>query len=177
MGEHRFKEIWECPPEKARRWCRAIQSATVKVLYDRPPLVSALGQAPLMLLPLRYRAMASFHSGGCPLKGLGALDGPRLPLLKHLGGPLRGDGLRVQRGRPPLQSLPKLGFPARATGVSHVMFPRDERQQAHVDPLPPRGREVEGLPIPLDTLPPEVHQSSQGRDLLADCGHGLATGR
>ena len=32
-------------------------------------------------------------------------------------------------------------------------------------PLPPLGREDEWLQIPLDTLPPDVHQRGQGRSL------------
>ena len=81
------------------------------------------------------------------------------------------------RVRHHLHGLSKFGFPTRATRVGHMMFPIDEREQALVHPLPPRGREAEWLHIPLDALPPHVHQRGEGRDLLADLGHGLEPGR
>ena len=57
------------------------------------------------------------------------------------------------------------------------MGPIDPRGEAGVHPLLPRGREEEGLQVLVDPLPPEVYQRCQSRDLGADFGHGLVTGR
>ena len=45
MGDNRCKEGWERPPEKTRRWRRAIRSATIEVMQDGPHLGAPLGQS------------------------------------------------------------------------------------------------------------------------------------
>jgi hypothetical protein len=83
----------------------------------------------------------------------------------------------VKRHLHRLQGLANLGFPAGATSLGGLVFPIDEREQALVHPPLPPGREDEWLQILTDALPPEVYQGGEGRDLLADLGHGVVTGR
>ncbi len=60
MGQNRFKELWKRPSEKTRRRRRAIRSATIEVMQDRPYFVSPLRQATMIVLHLRQIAVASF---------------------------------------------------------------------------------------------------------------------
>src|SRR5438128_2504447 len=80
----------------------------------------------------------------------------------------------VKRHLNRLQGMENLGFPTGATGVGSLVFPIDEREQALVHPVPPHGRKAACSQIRRDTLPPKLHQSRQGRELLTDLGHGVA---
>ena len=106
MSEHRFKEIRERPPEKARRWRRAIQSATIKVVQDRPHLVSTPRQAPLVMVHLGQIPVAPFHGRGGPLKDLRPLQSPCVPLRQSVGGEPPG----VTLHRVPVEVLERDGL-------------------------------------------------------------------
>ena len=177
MGQNRFKEIRKRPSEKTRRRRRAIRSATIEVLQDRPYFVSPLGQATVIVLHLRQRAVASFDGRRGALKGSHALAGPCLPLLKGLAGKPLGEHVGVKRRLARLQRLTQLGFPAGTACVRHVVGPRDVWEEVLPGLHPPGCRQARVLHILLNTCPPEVHQGRHGRQWLADLAPGTLTGQ
>jgi hypothetical protein len=147
------------------------------MMQDRPHLVPLLGEAPLIVMHLRQQAVAAFNRRGGALKGFDPVGRPCLPLRKDVRGqPLRDGGLLKRRPHR-FQGLWSLGFPSAAPRTRHLGGPIDHREEARVHPLLPLGREEEGLQVLVAPLPPEVHQRGQSRDLCADLGHGLVTGR
>src|SRR5215470_6281528 len=110
VGQNRFKELRQCPPEKARRWRRAIRSATIEVMQDSPNFVSPLGQATMIVMPLRQIAIAPFDSRRGTLKSVDSVGRPLPPSRPYLGGlPLRASVL-VKLGADDLQCLYYLGL-------------------------------------------------------------------
>lgn len=87
-----------------------------------------------------------------------------------------GDRMVAKGDMSSLQCLPHLGFPSGAARVSHLMLPRDKRQQGLPGPPPPHGGEGRLVPIKPDPFPPEVHEGREGRQLLSDLLHGALTG-
>jgi hypothetical protein len=66
-------------------------------MQHRPHLIATLGQAPMVVMHLRQRAVAPFDCRGGALKRLGLLSRPPLPLRQHLWRELRGDRVAVKR--------------------------------------------------------------------------------
>ena len=62
VGYNGCKQIRQCPPKKSRGWCCAVSRSTIEVMQYRPSLVPVLGQAPLMMRPLREGTVAALHS-------------------------------------------------------------------------------------------------------------------
>jgi hypothetical protein len=86
MGQHRFKEIGKRPPEKPRGRRRAIRSATIEVMQDAPHLIALFGQAPLIVMHLRQKAVASFDGRRGALKGFDSVGRPCVPFRKDARG-------------------------------------------------------------------------------------------
>ena len=70
LWEHALKEIRAPPPEKPRRRRRPIWGAVIEMVQHRPHRRATLGQAALLLLPRRHRAVATFNRRGSPREGL-----------------------------------------------------------------------------------------------------------
>jgi hypothetical protein len=156
MCEHRFKEVREFPPEKPRGRCCIIRRATIEVRQDGPHLVALLGQASMMVMHLRQKAVASFDRRRGALQGFDSVACPGVPLLQDVGSqPLR-DGVP---GTGRLHCLPcgvQSRWTSATTGAPPLVIPIGHGQEALVHPLLPSGRSAEGRPIPGDPL----HQTS-----------------
>jgi hypothetical protein len=87
----------------------------------------------------------------------------------------QGDGMLVKRGFSGLPGLPQLGLPARAARLTHLVLPIDPWQGDLSSPLPPWRGDGRRLSILPDTFPPEIHQCSQGGQLLTDLVPGVVT--
>ena len=128
-------------------------------------------------MQLRQQAVAPFHSRGGALQGFDPVGRPCLPFRQDVGGqPLR-DGVLRKRHPYHFQGLLDLGFPSAAPRARHLGGPIDRGKEILVHPLLPPRRKAERLQVLVDTLPPEVDQCGQRRDLGADFGHGRVTGR
>ena len=176
VGYNCLKEIRKRPLEKTRRWRRAIRSATIEVRQDGPHLGSPLGQSTMIVRHLRQRAGAPCDRRRGTLQGVDPVGRPRVPIRKDLWSESLGDGMLGNRGSHRFPCRLPLGLASATTGASHLVVPIDHGQEALVHPLPPPRRPDEPCPILMDALPPEIHEGSQGRPLLAARGHGVGTG-
>ena len=163
MREHGCKEIRKRPPEKARRGRRAIRRATIEVMQDGPHLGAPLGQATMMVVHLRPRAVASFDRRRGPLQGVDPVGRPRMPSRKDCGSQSLGEGMLGTCGSHGFPCRRHLGCASTTTGASSLAVPRDHGQEALVDPLQPPARQDTWLQILAHTLPPEIDEGSQGR--------------
>ena len=128
-------------------------------------------------MELRQNTVAAFDSRGGTLKGFDPVGRPCLPLRKDAGGqPLR-DGVPVKGSLRFFPCCLQAGFASGATRTSSLVGPIDHGEKTLLHPLPPPGREEEGLQVLVDPLLPEIHEGCQGRHLLADLGHGVMPGR
>ena len=168
MGDNCLKEIRKRPPEKTRRWRRAIRSATIEVMQHRPHLGAPLGQSTMMMMHWRQRAVAPFDRRRGTLKGAHPVGSPCLPLFEGLGRKALGERMMAKGNLPSLQCLPYFGFPAGTARVGHLVLPIDKREQELFSPLPPHGGDGRVCQITSDPFPPEVHQGRQA-------GNGLRT--
>ena len=173
MRYHRFTELRACPPEKSRGRRCAIRRATIDVLQDRPPLGTLCGQAPLIVMQLRARAVTACNGRGGTLQGFAPVGCPCLPRCKALRGKPRRDGVRLKGRTHCGHCLLALRFPSAAPGARALGSPRAPGEEARVPPLLPSGREEEGLPVRMDSWPPKVHEGCQGRPWLADLAYGV----
>ena len=144
-------------------------------MQDSPHFLPLLGQPPLIVMELRQSAVAPFDRRGGALKGVDLLPGPRLPVLQGLRRQPQGEGMLVKRGFSGLPYPPQLGFPASAARMPHLVLPIDPWQEDLSGPLPPWRGKWRLFSILPDAFPPEIHQRSQGRQLVTDLLHGVVT--
>lgn len=142
---------------------------------DRPHLVPLLRYPPLLVMALRQRPVAAFHSRRGARKSLALLRGPRLPIRQDMGGEPLGDDVLVKRGAHLCPGPLHLGFPTRAARVGSLVLPRDPWQQGLPRPLPPWRGDGRLRHILADAFPANIHQGGEGGQLVTDLLQSLVT--
>src|SRR5438132_13591027 len=124
-------------------------------------------------MELRQSAIAAFHRRGGTLTSPNLLRGACVPVFKGLRRKPQRERMVVKRTFAGLPGLSQFGFPSRAARASDLVFPIDPWKEALLGPAPPWRGESRLLQILPNACPPKIHESGQGRQLLADLVHGV----